>query len=148
VPELRGRAEKLAGDLASCDRFARRSPPSAIGSRATATNSRNDQTRLARFGRRAATQAKRDREDLEAEGARAIALSRQVDSLQGLIGKMEAGVEERRESGRHRQICRARRLPAASPVRRDSRPRPAEPGIAFASAKGLLATPVNGVKIP
>ena len=50
---------------------------------------KDDQTRLAALVDERQRQQSSIEKDMEAEGARAIALSRQVDSLQGLIAKME-----------------------------------------------------------
>ena len=63
----------------------------------------DDQTALAALVDERQRQQSSVEKDMEAEGARAIALSRQVDSLQGLIGKMEQDLEERRQGGRDRQ---------------------------------------------
>ena len=49
----------------------------------------DDQTRLAALVDERQRQQSSVEKDMEAEGARAIALSKQVDSLQGLIAKME-----------------------------------------------------------
>ena len=50
---------------------------------------RDDQTRLAALVDERQRKQSAVEKDMAAEGARAIALSRQVDSLQGLIAKME-----------------------------------------------------------
>jgi septal ring factor EnvC (AmiA/AmiB activator) len=81
---------------------------------------------------------------MEAEGARAIALSRQADSLQGLIAKMEQDVRSaaKAAAAANQQIGSGKTDPAA--LKNPSRTSPA---IAFASAKGLFKLPVNGTKI-
>jgi len=81
---------------------------------------------------------------MEAEGARAIAFSRQVDSLQGLIAKMEQDVRSaaKAAAAANQQIGSGKTDPAA--LKNPSRTSPA---IAFASAKGLFKLPVNGTKI-
>src|ERR1700732_2039 len=89
VPELRGRAEKLGG-----------APGELISVRKTITSERDklaadrdslrdDQTRLAALIDERQRKQSTIEKNMEAEGARAIALSQQVDTLQGLIGKME-----------------------------------------------------------
>src|SRR6202044_2847343 len=52
-------------------------------------NLKNDQTRLAALVDERQRQQSSIEKDMEAESARAITLPRQVDSLQGLIAKME-----------------------------------------------------------
>ena len=84
---------------------------------------------------------------LEAERARAVQLARQADNLKDLIGRIE------------QEIAAAARAAAAGAGRE---PTPADPksslaalndpgrlapAIAFASAKGALPLPVNGIKI-
>src|SRR5215472_8602185 len=79
--------------------------------------------------------------DMEAESTRAIALAKQVDSLQGLIARMEQDVKSAAK--------------AAAAASQNGRSDPAlfrnanrtSPAIAFASAKGLFKLPVNGTKI-
>src|ERR1700733_13613790 len=89
VPELRARAEALAKDLGEMVALRK-----AIGSerdRLAADRDRlnDDQTRLAALVDERQRKQSGAEKDLDAEGARAIALSKQVDGLQGLISKME-----------------------------------------------------------
>ena len=86
---------------------------------------------------------------MEAEAARALALSRQVDSLQGLVAKME---QESRAAAKAAQTASLQGAPAdlangkpnVEGLKNASRMAPA---IAFASAKGMLSLPVNGVRL-
>src|SRR5581483_10113526 len=86
--------------------------------------------------------------DLEAEGARSLALAKQVDTLQGLIAKMEQDLKSAAKAA-------AAAIQKGTPATVDGKPNlgglknPARqsPAVAFASTKGLLALPVNGVKI-
>src|SRR5882724_2209821 len=88
VPELRGRAEKLAGDLGELVSV-RKTIASERDKLAVDRDSlRDDQTRLAALIDERQRKQSAIEKDMEAEGARAIALSQQVDSLQGLIAKM------------------------------------------------------------
>jgi septal ring factor EnvC (AmiA/AmiB activator) len=85
---------------------------------------------------------------MEAEGTRALTLSRQVDSLQGLIAKMEQDLKSAAKAAAAASL-------QGTPATVNGKPNlgalkdPARlsPAIAFASAKGLFAMPVNGVKI-
>ncbi len=89
VPELRARAEKLAGDLSEL--IALRKTIAAERDRLALDRDklREDQTRLAALVDERQRKQSAIEKDLETEGARAVALSKQVDSLQGLISKME-----------------------------------------------------------
>jgi murein hydrolase activator len=85
---------------------------------------------------------------MEAEGARAITLSRQVDSLQGLIAKMEQDVKSAAKAAALADLKGTPGAPNGKPnlgALKD--PARLSPAIAFASAKGLLAFPVNGPRI-
>jgi septal ring factor EnvC (AmiA/AmiB activator) len=148
VPELRARAESLAKDLAELVALRK-----AIGSErdrlsADRDKLRDDQTRLAALVDERQRKQSEAEKDLETEGARALVLSKQVDSLQGLIGKMEQDLKSAAKAA-------AAASQQGTPGMADGKPNvgglknPARlsPAVAFASAKGLLALPVNGVKI-
>ena len=89
VPELRGRAEKLAGDLTELVTLRKTIAGERDRLALDRDKLRDDQTRMAALIDERQRKQSTVEKDMEAEGARAIALSRQVDSLQGLIGKME-----------------------------------------------------------
>jgi septal ring factor EnvC (AmiA/AmiB activator) len=148
VPELRVRAEKLASDLTEL-----------IALRKTIASERDhlavdrdklgeDQTRLAALVEERQRKQSAIEKDMEVEGARAVALSRQVDSLQGLISKMEQDLKSAAKAAAAASL-------QGAPAPLNGKPNlgglkdPARlsPAIAFSSAKGLLAMPVNGVKI-
>jgi len=79
---------------------------------------------------------------LEAERARAGNLARQVDNLKDLIVKLEQGLDPAiREA---REAARLDSRPALSAFRDPARLAPA---VAFASARGQVPIPVNGVKL-
>jgi septal ring factor EnvC (AmiA/AmiB activator) len=148
VPELRGRAEKLAGDLTEL--VAVRKTIAAERDRLAVDrdNLRDDQTRLAALIDERQRKQSSIEKDMEAEGARAIALSQQVDGLQGLIAKME---QDLKSAAKAAAIASVRGAPATlngkpnlGALKDSAR---LSPAIAFASAKGLFALPVNGVKI-
>jgi septal ring factor EnvC (AmiA/AmiB activator) len=85
---------------------------------------------------------------METEGARAITLSRQVDSLQGLIAKMEQDVKSAAKAAATASLQGAPAAPNGKPnVGALKDPARLTPAIAFASAKGLFAFPVNGTRI-
>ena len=148
VPELRSRAEKLAADLGELVSLRKNIAAERDQLAADRDKFRENQARLTALIDERQRQQSSTEKDLEAESARAIALSRQVDSLQGLIGKMEL------ESKSAAKAAAAASLQGA-PVTASGKPDLAalkdparlSPAIAFAAAKGLLALPVNGVKI-
>jgi murein hydrolase activator len=149
VPELRARAEVLAKDLAELVALRKAITSERDRLASDRDHLRDDQTRLAALiDERQRTQSGAEK-DLETEGARAVALSKQVDSLQGLISKME------QDSKSAAKAAAAATLQGTPANTADGKPNlgglknPARlsPAVAFASAKGLLALPVNGVKI-
>ncbi|HXX08283.1 MAG TPA: peptidoglycan DD-metalloendopeptidase family protein [Pseudolabrys sp.] len=79
---------------------------------------------------------------LEAERARAGSLARQVDNLKDLIVKLEQGLDPAIRDAR--EAARLDSRPALSAFRDPARLAPA---IAFASARGQVPIPVNGVKL-
>src|SRR3954471_958482 len=89
VPELRGRAAKLTGELSELVTLRKAIATERNRLALDRDKLRDDQTRLAALVEQRQRQQSSIEKDMEAESARAIALSRQVDSLQGLIAKME-----------------------------------------------------------
>jgi len=147
VPELRGRAEKLTGELSELVTI-RKAIATERNSLALDRDKLGaDQIRLAALVEERQHQQSTIEKDMETESARAIALSRQVDSLQGLIAKME---QDLKSAARAAATASLQGVPAAN-----GKPNAAmlkdsarlSPAIAFASAKGLFAMPVNGSKI-
>ena len=108
----------------------------------------DDQVRLAALVDERQRKQSAIEKDMETEGARAIALSRQVDGLQGLIAKMEQDLKSAAKAAATASL-------AGAPATLNGKPNLGalkdhgriSPAIAFASAKGLFAMPVNGVKI-
>ncbi len=85
---------------------------------------------------------------MAAESARAITLSKQVDTLQGLIAKMEQDSKAAAKAAATASLQGApanlNGKPNLGALKDPSR---LSPAIAFASAKGLFALPVNGTRI-
>jgi septal ring factor EnvC (AmiA/AmiB activator) len=145
VPELRARAEKLAGELVTLRKtIATERDQLAIDRDRLGA----DQTRLAALVDERQRKQSSIEKDMETEGARALTLSRQVDSLQGLIAKMEQDLKSAAKAAATASL-------QGAPANLNGKPNlgalkdPARmsPAIAFASARGLFAMPVNGVKI-
>ncbi|WFU72886.1 peptidoglycan DD-metalloendopeptidase family protein [Bradyrhizobium sp. CB2312] len=156
VPELRGRAEKIASEIGELVALRKTiaSERDQLGS--DRDKVRSDQTRLAALiDERQRQQASREK-DLDAESSRAIALSKQVGDLQGLITKMEQDLQSAAKAAeKAAEAARQAEAKAAASANASAKSGPAAfkdrsrttPAIAFASAKGLLPLPVNGNKI-
>ena len=148
VPELRGRAEKLAGDLGELVALRKKIAGERDGLARDRDKSKEDQIRLAALVDERQRKQSAIEKDMEAEGARAIALSRQVDGLQDLIAKMEQDLKSAAKAAALADLKGAPGAPNGKPnlgALKD--PARLSPAIAFASAKGLLAFPVNGPRI-
>jgi septal ring factor EnvC (AmiA/AmiB activator) len=148
VPELRARAEKLAGDLSELIALRKTIASERDHLALDRDKLREDQTRLAALVEERQRKQSAVEKDMEAEGARAVALSRQVDSLQGLISKMELDLKSAAKAAATASLQGAPPTLNGKPNLGGLKdPARLSPAIAFASAKGLFALPVNGVKI-
>jgi septal ring factor EnvC (AmiA/AmiB activator) len=159
VPELRSRAEKIAGELGELVALRKTIAAERDQLASDRDRVRSDQTRLtALVDERQRQQSSREK-DLDAENSRAIALSRQVGDLQGLIAKMEQDLQSAAKAAEKAaeaaKLAEAKEAKAAANAAANVKPGPAafkdrsrtSPAILFASAKGLLPLPVNGNKI-
>jgi septal ring factor EnvC (AmiA/AmiB activator) len=139
VPEMRIEAETLAADLAELVRVRRDIDQERVAlarDLASLADERQRMTALVEERQKRQTEAEKA---LDAERQRATTLARQADNLKDLIAKLEqdasgrAAPPDSKEGGRN-----------FAPLR--DAPRLA-PAVAFASAKGLLPQPVNGVRL-
>ncbi len=148
VPELRGRAEKLAADLGELVALRKNIATERDALALDRDKLKDDQIRLAALVDERQRKQSTIEKDMETEGARAITLSRQVDSLQGLIAKMEQDLKSAAKAAATASLQGAPAAPNGKPnVGALKDPARLSPAIAFASAKGLLAFPVNGTRI-
>lgn len=148
VPELRGRAEKLSTDLGELVALRKTIATERDALARDRDRSKDDQVRLAALVDERQRKQSAIEKDMEAEGARAITLSRQVDGLQGLIARMEQDLKSAAKAAATASLKGAPASPNGKPNLGGLKdPARLSPAIAFASAKGLLAFPVNGPKI-
>jgi len=148
VPELRGRAEKLAADLGELVSVRKRIATERDALARDRDRLKDDSVRLAALVEERQRKQSAIEKDVEAEGARAINLSRQVEGLQGLITKMEQDLKSAAKAAATASLQGAPAAPGGKPnlgALKD--PARLSPAIAFASAKALFAFPVNGRKI-
>jgi murein hydrolase activator len=148
VPELRGRAEKLVGDLGELVALRRQIATERDKLALDRDRLKDDQLRMSALIDERQRKQSAIEKDMEAEGARAVALSKQVDGLQGLIARMEQDLKTAAKAA-------AAATMQGTPALVNGKPNPAlfkdasrqSPAVAFASAMGLFAYPVNGSKI-
>jgi septal ring factor EnvC (AmiA/AmiB activator) len=149
VPEMRARADRLVADLSELVTLRQTIAGERDTLAADRDKVRDDQTRLASLIEERQRQQSAVELNIDAERAKAMALARQVDSLQGLIGKME---QDLASAAKAAQTASLQGTPAAlgngkPNVGGLSNSARLSPAIAFASAKGLFALPVNGPKV-
>jgi murein hydrolase activator len=148
VPELRARADKLATDLGELVNVRKKIATQRDVLARDRDRLKDDSVRMAALVEERQRKQSAIEKDVEAEGARAINLSRQVESLQGLITKMEQELKSAAKAAATASLQGAPAAPGGKPnlgALKD--PARLTPAIAFASAKALFAFPVNGRKI-
>jgi septal ring factor EnvC (AmiA/AmiB activator) len=147
VPELRARAEKISAELG--DLLTVRKAISTQRDKLATDHDKlkDDQTRLSALVEERQRKQSSAEKDLEAESGRAIALSKQVDSLQGLIGKMEQDLKSAAKAAATASLQGAPATNGKADPAALKNPTRTSPAIAFTSAKGMFALPVNGTKI-
>lgn len=148
VPEMRVRAEKLVADLDELVGLRKSIAAERDRMAANRDSLKDDQTRLATLVDERQRQQSGIEKNMAVEAARAVELSRQVDTLQGLIAKME---QDLKSAAKAAATASRQGVPGALNGKPNlgalKDPGRLSPAIAFASAKGLLALPVNGTKI-
>jgi murein hydrolase activator len=145
VPEMRVEAEALAGELGDLVRVRAEAAAERDGLARNLTALSDEKNRMTLLiDQRQKRQGEAEKE-LDGERQRAAQLSRQADNLKDLVAKLERGLDSATRAARSAQEGRA-----LGDTRSDlaalKDPGRLAPAIAFASAKGLLPIPVNGVK--
>jgi len=151
VPEMRARSQKLVADLGQLVTL-RKTISAERDQLATDRDGlKIDQTRMAALVEERQKKQSAVEKNMAAEAARAVTLARQVDDLQGLIAKMEQDLQSAAkaaaaaaEATRKAAAAAATGKPNLAALKDPGR---LSPAVAFASAKGLFAMPVNGTRI-
>lgn len=148
VPEMRARAAKLASDLGELVSLRKNIAEERDRLAADRDKLNEDSARLAALVQERQKQQADTEKNMEAERQRAIALSKQAETLQDLIAKMEQDVKAAAKAAAAAELKGTPASPDGKPnlgALKDSAR--LSPAIAFASAKGLLPIPVNGTRI-
>jgi septal ring factor EnvC (AmiA/AmiB activator) len=142
LPEMRREVEALANDLSELLAVRKKIDAEREQLKAEVAALDGEKARMAALVDERQKQLAEREKALEAERSRAGSLAQQADNLKDLIGKLEQGLDpatrELREAGR------ADSRPALSAFRDPGRLAPA---VAFASLRGRVPIPVNGVKL-
>jgi len=142
LPQMRQQVEALANDLAELVNVRRKITIERDQLQKQVASLEQERKRTsALVTERRKQQAEREK-TLEAERTRAGDLAKQVDNLKDLIAKLEQGLDPAIRAAR--EAARSDSRPALSAFRDPGRLAPA---VAFASLRGHVPIPVNGVKI-
>lgn len=151
VPQMRARTQKLVADLGELVTLRKTIAAERDQLTADRDHLTVDQTRLAALIDERQKKQSVIESNMAAEASRAAALARQVDDLQGLIAKMEQDVQSAAKAAAAAAAATEKAAAAAASGKPNlaalKDPGRLSPAMAFASAKGLLALPVNGTPL-
>lgn len=145
VPEMRAQADRLAADLSHLQllriNIAAERSKLAADLKALA----EDEVRMKLLVEERRKQQADSEQALDRQRAQAGNLARQVDNLQDLVSRLEKGLESAAKAAQSAaQADQKSGRPALAALKDPGR---LSPAMAFASARGMLRMPVNGVKI-
>lgn len=142
LPEMRTQVDGLAHDLAGLIAVRKQiaTERDQLSAEVAALDAER-QRMAALVDERQKQEAEREKA-LAAERGRATDLARQVDNLKDLIAKLEQGLDAKTRA--EREAARPEQRPALSTLHDAGRLAPA---VAFASLRGRIPIPVNGVKL-
>lgn len=148
LPDMRIKAEALAADLADLVRIRRDIADERDRLQRDATTLNEERQRVAALSEQRQSKQTEAQRALDAERQKALGLSRQVDNLKDLIGKMEQGLDSATRAARTAARAAQERAPDdRTDLAALKDPGRLTPAVAFASARGNLPLPVNGVRI-
>ena len=145
VPEMKSEAESLAGELSDLVRIRSEAAAERDGLARNLLALSIEQNRMNLLVDERQKHQSEVEKQLDSERQHAVDLSKQADSLKDLIAKLERSLDSASRATRNAEEGRA-----LGDTRADlsalKDPGRLGPAIAFASAKGMLPSPVNGVK--
>lgn len=146
VPEMRARAERLVADLGELVAVRKIIAEERDQLKSDRDRIDADRQRLAALVEARQRQQSAIERDMEAERQRAATLSKQAETLQELIAKLE---QDLKSAARAAAAASAKGAPGGGKPNLTALKDPGRlsPAIAFASARGLLPLPVNGVRL-
>lgn len=147
LPEMRGRAEALAADLSVLVQLRGRLATERARLAAELVSLNTERQRMSLLVEERQRKQAESEKSLQSERQAALALSRQVDNLKDLIGRLEQGLDSATRSARAAARAADDQKNARTDLAALTDPGRLSPLIAFASAKGRLPMPVNGVKL-
>lgn len=148
LPEMREKARKLAADLSTLVRLRADIAAEKVKLTADLTKLADERQRVSILIEERKKKQTETEKALEGERQNAVALSRQVDGLKDLITRLEQGISASAKAARNAARLAEELKPGERPdLAALKDPGRLEPAVAFASLKGHLPMPANGVKI-
>jgi septal ring factor EnvC (AmiA/AmiB activator) len=150
LPSMRGETGKLLVELADLARVKKETAAERNQLAGQLADLADTQKKVAALVEERQKRQGEIEQAISAERQRALALSRQVDNLKDLIGKLEQGLDGTGRAARASARPGEEAKPAGetrSGLAALKDPSRMGPAIAFVSAKGKLSWPANGVKI-
>ncbi len=142
LPEMRHEVESLANDLSELIAVRKKIDAERDQLKTELASLDGERARMTALVEERQKQLGEREKALDAERARAGNLAHQVDNLKDLIAKLEQGLDPAAREAR--EAARSDSRPALSAFRDPGRLAPA---VAFASLRGQVPIPVNGVKL-
>lgn len=142
LPEMRQEVEALANDLNELLNVRKQIADEREALRRDLASIAGERQRMTLLLEERGKQQAESEKALDAERARAVALAQQVDNLRDLIAKLEQNVDAATKAAR--EAARSDSRPALSAFRDPGR---LSPAVAFASLRGQVPLPVNGIKV-
>jgi len=142
LPQMRHEVEALANDLSELLAVRKKIDEERDRLKTEVSSLDGERTRMTVLIEERQKQLAEREKALDAERSRAASLARDVDNLKDLIGKLEQGLDPATREAR--EAARSDSRPALSAFRDPGRLTPA---VAFASLRGQVPIPVNGVKL-
>ncbi len=142
LPEMRHEVEALANELSELLAVRKKIDAERDQLKAEVASLDSERARVTALVEERQKQLAERETALDAERARAGNLARDVDNLKDLIAKLEQGLDPATREAR--EAARSDSRPALSAFRDPGRLAPA---VAFASLRGRVPIPVNGVKL-
>jgi len=145
VPEMRAQADRLAADLSHLQLLRTNIAAERSKLAADLKALAEDEVRMKLLVEERRKQQADSEQALDKQRAQAGNLARQVDNLQDLVSRLEKGLESAAKAAQSAaQADQKSGRPALAALKDPGR---LSPAMAFASARGMLRMPVNGVKI-
>ena len=148
LPDMRAQAESLAADLSDLVRIRREIVEEKERLQRDAAALSEERRRIALLVEERQKKQAETEKQIGAERQKAVELARQADDLKELIGKSEQGLDRATRAARAAARTESEK---ANSGRIDlaalKDPGRLAPAVAFASARGHLPLPVNGVRI-